>query len=329
MRNWNGARVCVTGAGGFLGSHLCERLVQEGAEVRALVHYNSRASCGWLDHSPVARDLEIVPGDVRNADQMAQLVAGTEVVFHLAALTTVPWSYAVPASFVHVNVDGTLNVLEAARRAGVGRFVQASSSQCYGTARQVPITESHPLQAQSPYAATKIASDMMVDAWHRTYGLPTVTLRVFCTYGPRQSVRNIIPTIITQLMRGPRIRLGNLHPLRDYNYVDDTVEAYLLGGAAEGVEGATLNVAGRSEIRIGELARLIARLMGTDVEIEQDPGRTRPASSEVDRLLGDHSQAAARLGWEHKVELEEGLQRTIAWYRDNLERVTPPVRSFV
>ena len=327
--SWIGRRVAITGAGGFLGSHLCERLVRAGAEVRALVHYNSRGSCGALDHAPLARDMEIVPGDVRNAEQMDRFVQGTEFVFHLAALTTVPWSYEVPGSFVQVNVEGTLNLLEASRKAGIARFVQASSSQCYGTARQVPITEDHPLQAQSPYSATKIAGDKLVEAWHRTFGLPTITLRVFCTYGPRQSVRNIVPTIITQLMRGPKIHLGNLHPSRDYNYVEDTIEAYVLGAQAEGVDGATMNVAGSSEIRIGALAELIARLMGTDIEIELDPRRARPPGSEVERLLGDSSQALTRLGWRHQVELEEGLLRTIAWYRAHADLVTPLVGSFV
>lgn len=314
---FSGRNVLVTGAGGFLGSHMADRLVREGARVRALIHYNAQGSCGWLDHSPHAREMEIVPGDVRDVGQMLEVTRGVDVIYHFAALTTVPHSYRVPASFVHVNVEGTLNLLEGARLNGAQRFVQASTSQIYGTAQQVPITEAHPLQAQSPYSATKIAADKLVEAWYRTYGLPVVSLTTFCTYGARQSIRNIVPTVITQLLAGPVVRLGNVHPRRDYNYVDDAIEAFALAGCADGVIGERMNVAGRSDISIGDLARTIARLMGREIVIEPDPVRARPPGSEVERLLGDNSRAERLLGWKHNVELEEGLGRTIAWYERN------------
>lgn len=318
-----GKTVLVTGAGGFLGSHLAERLVREGARVRAFVHYNARTSAGWLDHSSPAGDMEIFAGDICDPANCETAVAGCDIVYHLAALTSVPYSYRSPASFVRTNVEGTLCLLEAVRRSGVERFVQASSSQTYGTARAVPIKEDHPLQAQSPYAATKIACDSLVEAWKRTYGIPATILKVFCTFGPRQSVRNVIPTIITQLLEGPSVRLGNLTPRRDYNYVDDAIDAYIRAAVAPDALGATLNICGQTEISILDLAKLIARLMDRELKIEQDDTRIRPLSSEVDRLLGDSSLAQRLLGWRHSVGLEDGLKRTIAWYRENKSLVVP------
>lgn len=327
--SWQGKRVVVTGAGGFLGSHLADRLVAEGASVRALVHYNARGSCGWLDHSPHAQHMEVVAGDVCDPGGMDALLRGADTVYHLAALTTVPHSYRAPAEFVRVNVTGTLHVLEAARRAGIARLVQASTSQIYGTARQVPITEDHPHQAQSPYSASKIAADKLVEAWHRSFGLPVVTLTTFCTFGARQSVRNIVPTIITQLLDGPVVRLGNIHPRRDYNYVDDAMDAFVLAGQAEGVLGQTMNISGRHEISIRDLALLIARLMDREISLEHDALRARPAGSEVERLLGDYSKAERLLGWQHQVGLEEGLVKTIAWYERHhaLVRPSPACRN--
>jgi dTDP-glucose 4,6-dehydratase len=315
--------VLVTGAGGFLGSHLAERLVREGARVRALVHYNARASLGWLDHSEFVNDMEIVAGDVCDPACCEAAVTGCDIVYNLAALTTIPYSYRAPASFVRANIDGTLCMLEAARRIGVERFIQASSSQTYGTARHVPIDEQHPLQAQSPYAATKIACDSLVEAWRRTYGVPGIVLKVFCTFGPRQSVRNVVPTIITQLLNGPVVRLGNLGPRRDYNYVDDAIDAYVRAGIADDAIGATLNICGRTEISIGDLAMLIAGLMESDLEIVQEADRVRPAGSEVERLLGDSRAAQELLGWQHRIGLEEGLRKTISWYRENIALVMP------
>jgi NAD dependent epimerase/dehydratase len=318
-----GKKILVTGAGGFLGSHLAERLVREGASVRALVRYNARGTAGWLDHSDVLGDMELLAGDVCDASTCRSAVDGCDIVYHLAALTTVPHSYAVPASFVRANIDGTLEMLEAVRRSSVERFIQASSSQTYGTARHVPIDEDHPLEAQSPYAATKVACDALVSAWHHTYGVPGVILKVFCTYGPRQSVRNIIPTIITQLLEGPTIRLGNLGPRRDYNFVDDAIEAYVLAATAPDIINRKMNVCGNAEISIADLAQTIARLMGSDIEIVQDPERVRPATSEVDRLLGDSALAQRLLGWRHSVDLEAGLRRTVDWYTEHKALVTP------
>jgi NAD dependent epimerase/dehydratase len=318
-----GLSVLVTGAGGFLGSHLAERLVQEGARVRALVHYNARGSAGWLDHSKLATEMEILAGDVCDAGSCESAVRRCAIVFHLAALTTVPYSYQAPASFVKANIDGTLNMLVASRRVGVERFIQASSSQTYGTARRIPIDESHPLQAQSPYAATKIACDSLVETWHRAYNLPTTILKIFCTFGPRQSVRNVVPTIITQLLDGQIVRLGNLGPLRDYNFFEDSIDAYVRAATVPEAIGATYNICGRNEISIGDLAHLIARLMDVDLKIVEDPSRMRPASSEVNRLLGDSTAAKAALGWEQRVGLEAGLRRTISWYRENKALVTP------
>lgn len=330
--DYSGRTVLVTGAGGFLGSHLAERLVRTGARVRAMVHYNARGSCGWLDDAPLATEMEVIPGDVRELESLERATRGVDVVFHMAALTTVPYSYQAATSFVRTNVEGGLNALEAARRAGVGRFVQASSSQCYGTARQVPITEDHPLQGQSPYAATKIAADKLAESYHRAFGLPVVTVRVFCTYGPRQSVRNVVPTIITQLLHGEVVRLGNVHPTRDFNYVSDTVEAYMRAGLAPGVDGEVFNVAGHTEISIRDLALRVGHLMGKEVEIRSESLRQRPAASEVERLLGDSSKAARALGWSQQVELDAGLRASIAWYAENEGRVQPGVlggRPFV
>ena len=319
--------VLVTGAGGFLGSHLAERLVKEGARVRALIHYNARTSAGWLDHSSLADDMEIMAGDICDPASCETAASGCDIVYHLAALTSVPYSYRSPASFVRTNIDGTLCMLEAARRGRVERFVQASSSQTYGTARAIPIKEDHPLQAQSPYAATKIACDSLADAWRRTYGVPVSILKVFCTFGPRQSVRNVIPTIITQLLEGPSVKLGNLTPRRDYNYVDDAIDAYVSAATASDALGATLNICGQTEISIADLARLIARLMGCELNIERDDARVRPEGSEVDRLLGDPSLAQKLLGWKHKVGLEDGLEKTIAWYREHKSLVVPATKA--
>jgi dTDP-glucose 4,6-dehydratase len=318
-----GKSVLVTGAGGFLGSHLAERLVREGARVRALVHYNARANAGWLDHSEFAGDMEIMAGDVCDPASCETAIAGCEIIYNLAALTTVPYSYRAPASFVHANIDGTLCMLEAARRVGVERFIQTSSSQTYRPAGPVPVTEDQPLQAPSPYAATKIACDGLVDAWRRSYGVPGIILKIFPIFGPRQSVRNIVPTIVTQLLDGPAIRLGNLEPRKDYIYVDDTIDAYVRAGTKPDAIGATFNICGDTEISIGDLAKLAARLMGSDLEIIQDTDRARAEGRETERLLGDSRAAQERLGWRHQVSLEDGLRKTISWYREHRTLVVP------
>lgn len=320
-----GKPVLVTGAGGFLGSHLCERLVRKGARVRALVHYNSRGSMGWLDQSKLASEMEILAGDVCDPATCETAIAGQKVIFHLAALSTVPYSYRSPASFVRNNIDGTLCMLEAARRFGVERFIQASSSQTYDSALETPISEERRLKAHSPYGATKIACDSLVDAWHSTYDVPGIVLKLFYTFGPRQSVRNVVPTIITQLLDGPIIKLGNLEPVRDFIFVEDAIDAYVRAVTAPDAVGATLNICGRKEISIGDLATMIAGLMGSELQIVQDRKQARPERREAVRIVGDSSAASQLLGWRPRVDLEEGLRSTIAWYRENRSLVVPLV----
>jgi dTDP-glucose 4,6-dehydratase len=331
--SWQGKKVLVTGAGGFIGSHLAERLVEEGALVRALVHYNALGSWGWLDHSDLAAQMEVLAGDVRDSGSVGQAMSGVEVVFHLAALIAIPYSYQAPASYVATNIQGTLNVLQAARQAGAVRVVHTSTSEVYGTAQRVPIAEDHPLVGQSPYSATKIAADKLAESFHLSFGLPVVTVRPFNTFGPRQSARAVIPTIITQALAGQTVRLGNLNPTRDLNYVANTVDGFLAAAGAERAIGRTVNLGSGREISIGELALLIGRLLGRDMGgdlardlgIEQDPGRLRPEGSEVERLLADNRLAEELLGWRPRFSLEEGLQETIAWLGQNMQRYRPGV----
>ena len=325
MSGWRGKRVLVTGAGGFIGSHLAERLVELGARTRALVHYRSNGSWGWLERSPLKDEFEVLAGDVGDRESVAQATHDVEVVFHLAALIAIPYSYHVPASFVRTNVEGTLNVLQAAREAGVQRLVHTSTSEVYGTARYVPIDEEHPLQGQSPYAASKIGADKLAEAFCRSYELPVVTVRPFNTFGPRQSSRAIVPTIITQCLTDSRIRLGSLSPIRDFNYVSDTVEGFLAAAAAPGVVGQTINLGSGRGVGVGELAHAIAGLIGASITIEQEESRIRPPQSEVERLVADHTRARTLLGWSPSVPLEEGLRRTIEWMREHLDAYRPGV----
>jgi NAD dependent epimerase/dehydratase len=312
-KEFAGARVLVTGAGGFIGSHLVERLVDEGAHVRALVHYNALGSRGWLDRSPVIDRIEVVPGDITDAGSVRDAMRGTTHVFHLAALIAIPYSYKAPSSYIRTNIEGTLHVLQAVRELDVQRLVHTSTSEVYGTARYTPIDEAHPLQGQSPYSASKIGADKLVESFFCSFGVPVVTLRPFNTFGPRQSTRAIIPTIVSQLMVGDEVRLGHVHPTRDLNYVDDTVDAFVRAASTPSIEGETIHVGSGREIAIGDLARAIAQEMGKTARIVVDDARVRPAQSEVDRLLADSSRARERLGWAPTVPLEEGLRRTIAW----------------
>jgi dTDP-glucose 4,6-dehydratase len=321
--NWNSKRVLVTGAGGFIGSHLTERLVELGAEVRAFVHYNALGSWGWLDQSPVRDVIQVVAGDVTDRDSVRHAMQEREIVFHLAALIAIPYSYLAPASYVRTNVEGTLNVLQAARDAGVECVVHTSTSEVYGTAQRVPIDEAHPLQGQSPYSASKIGADKMAEAFHRSFGLPVVTVRPFNTFGPRQSARAVIPTIITQLLAGPSVRLGNTSPTRDLNFVANTVDGFVLAASMPAAIGRTISLGSGREISIGDLAQLIARLMDKPMRIEGEDARVRPEGSEVERLLADNRLARELLGWEPHVNLEEGLQRTIAWIQQHPERYRP------
>ncbi len=317
--------VLVTGAGGFIGSHLAERLVDEGARVRALVHYNASGTWGWLDRSPRAAEMDVVAGDLGDRDSVRRAVKGCEIVFHLGALIAIPYSYDAPASYVRTNVEGTLNVLQAARELGTARVVHTSTSEVYGTARHVPIDEAHPLQGQSPYSASKIGADKLAEAFHLSFGLPVVTVRPFNTFGPRQSARAVIPTIITQCLTADVVRLGSLTPTRDFNYVADTADGFLRAAEAPAAVGRTVNLGSGREISIGDVARLIARLAGREITIETDAKRLRPDASEVERLLADNTLAGTLLGWKPRVGLEEGLERTIAWMREHLSRFRPGV----
>jgi dTDP-glucose 4,6-dehydratase len=325
--NWTGERVLVTGAGGFIGSHLTERLVELGASTRALVHYNALGTWGWLDQSPMRDQIEVIAGDICDRDSVRCALQDVEIVFHLAALIAIPYSYHAPLSYVRTNVEGTLNVLQAARDVGVECVVHTSTSEVYGTAQCVPIDEAHPLQGQSPYSASKIGADKMAEAFHRSFDLPAVTVRPFNTFGPRQSARAVIPTIITQLLAGQTVRLGSLNPTRDLNFVANTVDGFVLAASSPAAIGRTINLGSGREISIGDLAQLIARLMDKPICIEGEDARVRPEGSEVERLLADNRLARELLGWEPRVNLEEGLQRTIAWIQQHPERYRPGVYS--
>ena len=322
---WDGRRVLVTGAGGFIGSHLAEQLVRLGAKVTALVHYNAQGSWGWLDHSPQGAEMRIIAGDLCDRDSVRAAMHQAEIVFHLGALIAIPYSYHAPASYVRTNVEGTLNVLQAGRELGIERIVHTSSSEVYGTARYVPIDESHPLQGQSPYSATKIGADKLVEAFSLSYELPVVTVRPFNTFGPRQSARAVIPTIISQCLAGQAVRLGNLTPTRDLNYVANTVDGFVLAASTPDALGKTINLGSGREISVGELAQLIIRLVGRPVEVVSEEQRLRPENSEVERLLADPRLARQVLGWEPKISLEEGLGRTIEWMGQNLDKYRPGV----
>jgi dTDP-glucose 4,6-dehydratase len=320
---WTSKKVLVTGAGGFIGSHLTERLVELGADVRAFVHYNSLGRWGWLDSSPVKSQIEVVAGDIADRDSVTWAVRGMDVVFHLAALIGIPYSYHAPLSYVRTNVEGTLNVLQTAREAGVERVVHTSTSEAYGSAQYVPIDEDHPLQGQSPYSATKIGADKLAEAFHRSFDLPVVTLRPFNTYGPRQSDRAVIPAIISQCMEQDVIRLGNLSPTRDFNYVADTVEGFICAAESQRAVGAVVNVGSGKEISIGDLVRKIAGLMEKSIEIERENERVRPEGSEVDRLCAANDLAKELLDWEPRYTLDKGLSLTIEWMKEHHEYYRP------
>ena len=317
--SWTGKRVLVTGAGGFIGSHLTERLVALGARASAFVRYDSVGSWGWLDTSSVKDDVEVIADDLRDGDAVRTAVHGADIVFHLAALIGIPYSYHAPLSYVRTNVEGTLNVLQAARAAGVGLVVHTSTSEVYGSARRTPIAEDHPLQGQSPYAASKIGADKLAEAFHLSFGLPVTTVRPFNTFGPRQSARAVIPTIVTQALREPSIRLGNLEATRDFNYVADTVDGFVRAAERSQAIGQVINIGSGREISIGALASTVLGLVGREVPITCDDERVRPDSSEVDRLCADNAKAGEILGWQPQHTLEQGLALTIKWIEANLE----------
>jgi NAD dependent epimerase/dehydratase len=312
--------VAVTGAEGFIGSHLVEALVRRGYRVRAMVLYNMLSSRGWLAELPddVLDQVDVVFGDVRDPASVRHVIEGAAVVYHLAALGSVPYSYHAPRSFVDTNMIGTLHMLEAARACGTPRLVHTSTSETYGTARSVPISESHPLQAQSPYAASKVAADKLAESYYLSFGTPVVTLRPFNTFGPRQSARAVIPAIIIQLAAGSRqLKLGALDPARDFTYVSDTAQAFIdLGEApASAVVGELFNAGTGRDVSIGQLAAEIAGLMGVDAEISEDPSRLRPKDSEVMRLCCDATRLRERTGWQPGHTREQGLQQTIEWFQ--------------
>lgn len=314
--------VLVTGADGFIGSHLTEMLLGRGYHVRALAQYNSFNSWGWLEGIRSDR-LEVVCGDVRDGDFCRELTAGCGTVFHLAALIAIPYSYVAPDSYVDTNIRGTLNMCQAARAAGVDRIVVTSTSEVYGTAIEVPISETHPRQPQSPYSATKIGADAIAESFYNAFSLPVVIARPFNTYGPRQSARAIIPTIISQIASGMRtIKVGDLTPTRDFNYVTDTCRGFIALAETPGIEGRNINIASGTEISMADTLRTIARVMNADVEYVVDPERLRPAKSEVRRLCGDNRVITSLTSWHPEVSLEEGLRRTAEWFTDpaNLAR---------
>lgn len=314
-------KVLVTGAAGFIGSHLTEALLRRGDRVRAFIRYNSSNSWGWLDATPpeVRRELEIVRGDLKDAHAVRKAVQGTELVFHLGALIAIPYSYVHPNDFVQTNISGTMHVLQACLDAGA-RVIHTSTSEVYGTARRVPIDEEHPLQGQSPYSASKIGADKMAESFYLSFGLPVTVVRPFNTYGPRQSARAVIPTIISQALSGEKVLLGSLDPSRDLTFVEDTVRGFLLAGDCPSAAGQVLNLGTGRAITIGELARKIIEFVGRPVEIQSDAQRVRPQGSEVMRLLSDPSKAKKTLGWEAAIDLEEGLRRTIDWMKANRDR---------
>jgi NAD dependent epimerase/dehydratase len=312
----------VTGAGGFIGGHLTAELVRRGAKVRAFVDYNSRDDRGTLDWFPpeLIQEIEVVTGDLRDSESIAQAVAGMETVFHLGALIAIPYSYANPRSFFETNVLGSLNVAQAALSAGVSRVVHASTSEVYGTAQVVPITEEHPLEAQSPYSASKIGADKLMDSFHRSFELPATIVRPFNTYGPHQSQRAIVPTIIGQALAGDTLRLGALDPRRDLTFVSDTVGGFLAAADAPAALGRTIQLGTGTDVSVGELVELVGELLGRELTVELETRRLRPSRSEVMRLISSPALALELTGWSAEVDLREGLRRTIEWHEAHVRR---------
>ncbi|MDY6836580.1 MAG: SDR family NAD(P)-dependent oxidoreductase [Thermodesulfobacteriota bacterium] len=312
-----GAKTLVTGAGGFIGSHLVEALVLQGADVRAFVRYNSRGDLGLLERlsKKISTEIEILVGDLKDSEAVRRSVKHCDMIFHLGSLIAIPYSYVNPMDFVQTNVVGTANLLNACLESGVEKIVHTSTSEVYGTAVYSPIDERHPIQAQSPYSATKIAAEKLAESYHRSFGLPVAVARPFNTYGPRQSARAVIPTIILQALNGNSIRLGSLHPTRDFTYVEDTVRGIVDVAESSYSTGEVLNIGSGHEISIGALAERIISIMGKRVGIFKDDQRVRPEKSEVERLICDASRVRKFLGWKPRVRLDEGLERTVGWFR--------------
>ncbi|MGC9081501.1 NAD-dependent 4,6-dehydratase LegB [Sulfurihydrogenibium sp.] len=321
-------KVLITGSCGFIGSHLVERLIQEGCKVRAFVYYNSFNSWGWLDtfDKETLNQIEVFTGDVRDPNGVRTAVKGVDVVFHLAALIGIPFSYHSPDSYVDTNVKGTLNILQACKDYNVEKVLITSTSEVYGTAKYVPIDENHPRQGQSPYSATKIAADYLAESFYRSFDLPVVIVRPFNTYGPRQSARAVIPTIITQLLSGKQeIKLGSLHPTRDLVFVKDTVEGFVEIAKSDKTVGHEINIATMTEISIGDLAQKLIDMINPKAKIITEDIRKRPEKSEVERLLGDNTKIKTLTNWTPKYTLDEGLQITINWFKENLKYYKPDI----
>jgi NAD dependent epimerase/dehydratase len=330
--NLTSKKILITGADGFIGSHLTEELIRRGHDVRAFVLYNSFNSWGWLDHSEpdIKKNLEIFTGDVRDPHGVRQAMKGCDVVFHLAALVSIPYSYHSPDTYVDTNIKGTLNIVQAARELDISKVLHTSTSEVYGTARYVPITEEHPLQGQSPYSATKIGADQIAMSFYHAFKTPVSIVRPFNTYGPRQSARAIIPTVITQIATGSRkIKLGALHPTRDFNYIKDTVNGFIAIAESDQTIGEVINIGSNYEISIGDSIKLIAELMDVEIAPESDPQRIRPENSEVERLWADNAKAKKLTGWEPAYRQLEGFRRglkeTIDWFINphNLRQYKP------
>lgn len=323
---WKGTKVLVTGADGFIGSHLTERLVGLGADVRAFCLYNSNGSCGWLDGAePAIRsELDLRLGDIRDARFVEEACRGVDTVFHLAALIAIPYSYTAPESFIDTNVKGTLNVLEGALRAGCRRMVNTSTSEVYGTPESVPIRETHLLQAQSPYSASKIGADKLCEAYHRSFDLPVVTLRPFNTYGPRQSTRAVLPTMLVQLLSGEKeVRLGRLDPKRDLTFISDTAEGFIRAGETDGIAGEVIQLGTGRTVSVGQLFEAACQVLGVEAKAVQEAERLRPDDSEVMVLLSDPAKAKKLLDWQCAVSLEEGLKRTAGWLQEHIHLYNP------
>ncbi len=321
--HWSRKKVLVTGAGGFIGSHLIERLIDLGADVKGFARYNSRNDWGLLEIIPSQKldSLQIISGDLQDYDAVFSAVRDVDVIFHLGSLISIPYSYIRPRDTIENNILSTLNILTAARDLGVEKVVHTSSSEVYGTALYVPIDEKHPLQGQSPYSASKIGADKIAESFYCSFDLPVATIRPFNTYGPRQSARAIIPTIITQAIEQEKIKLGSLFPTRDYTFVKDTVNGFISTAESKSSIGEVINIGSNFEISMGDLAQRISSLLNKDIMIMQDSSRVRPLKSEVKRLWCDNAKAKRLLGWEPQVSLDEGLKETIEWISENKKMI--------
>lgn len=316
----SGKKLLITGAGGFIGSHLTERLTELGAEVTAFVHYNSRNYWGWLEESKYLKDIQVITGDIRDYDSVKNAMKGKDIVFHLAALIGIPYSYESPLAYIKTNIEGTYNILQTARELSIEKIIHTSTSEIYGTAQFVPITETHPINPQSPYAASKASADLLALTFYRSFETPVTIVRPFNTYGPRQSARAIIPTIITQIASNNyKIKLGSLFPTRDLTYVKDTVEGFIKVAESDKSIGEIINIGSNFEISIKDLVNLIAEIMNKGINIEAEEKRVRPENSEVERLLADTTKAKELIGWSPKYNLKEGLKETIDWIKSHLD----------